>query len=77
MRMAERPCPMKTTDWWTCVRETAARMELRNQGELTDFSKVAAPFTASANSMRTPPDAELVANRDHGSSAHVDFEEIL
>lgn len=39
---------METTCLWTAASETATHMELRNRGEPAGFSKVAAPFMASA-----------------------------
>ena len=48
MRTAEGPFPMETTYRWTAVGPTETRMELRNRGEPSGFSKVAAPFMARA-----------------------------
>jgi hypothetical protein len=39
---------METTYTWTSVDPTATRMRLRNRGEPRGFSKVMAPFIASA-----------------------------
>ena len=46
MRTAEGPFPMETTYTWSGESET--RMTLRNRGEPAGFSKLFAPFMASA-----------------------------
>jgi hypothetical protein len=48
MRTAQGPFPMETTYTWETVSEAATRMTLRNRGEPSGFSKLAAPFMASA-----------------------------
>ena len=48
MRTAQGPFPMETTYTWETVSEAATRMKLRNCGEPSGFSKLAAPFMASA-----------------------------
>jgi len=48
MRTAQGPFPMETTYTWEAVSEAATRMTLRNSGEPRGFSKLAAPFMASA-----------------------------
>ena len=48
MRTAQGPFPMETTYTWETVSEGATRMKLRNRGETSGFSKLAAPFMAGA-----------------------------
>ena len=51
MRTAQGPFPMETTYTWepaTAGGSTSTRMTLRNRGEPSGFSKVAAPMMASA-----------------------------
>ena len=48
MRTAQGPFPMETTYTWETVSEGATRMKLRNRGEPSGFSKLAAPFMAGA-----------------------------
>ena len=48
MRTAEGPFPMETTYSWVATTAATTRMELRNRGEPTGFSKVAAPLMTRA-----------------------------
>jgi uncharacterized membrane protein len=59
MRTAEGPFPMETTYTWEAVDAGRTRMGLRNRGEPTGFSRIAAPLMAMA--MRRATTADLAA----------------
>ena len=64
MRTAQGPFPMETTYTWQAAgtgRDTT-RMTLRNRGEPSGFSKVAAPMMATA--MRRANGKDLAALKD-------------
>jgi uncharacterized membrane protein len=48
MRTAQGPFPMETTYEWEALAGAATRMRLRNRGTPSGFSRVAAPFMATA-----------------------------
>ena len=48
MRTAEGPFPMETTYTWTAIDQRRTQMTLRNRGEPSGFSSLAAPVMARA-----------------------------
>lgn len=59
MRTAEGPFPMETTYTWAAQDAETTHMTLRNTGEPSGFSKVAAPVMAAA--MRRANNKDLAA----------------
>lgn len=57
MSTAEGPFPMETTYEWSDTAEGGTRMRLRNRGEPSGFSTLAAPLMAAA--MRRANDKDL------------------
>jgi len=48
MRTAQGPCPTEPTYEWEPIGDGATRMRLRNRGNPSGFSRLVAPFMASA-----------------------------
>jgi hypothetical protein len=60
MRTAEGPIPMETTYVWQALEGGATRMVLRNRGEPSGFSALAAPFMAAAMRQANRKDLSLL-----------------
>lgn len=70
MRTADGPFPMETTYTWEPVGEGATRMTLRNRGDPSGFSRVAAPMIERAMRRATTKDlARLKALLEAGERA--------
>ena len=63
MRTAQGPFPMETTYTWEPAPGGGTRMTLRNRGEPSGFSKVAAPLMVGT--MRRANAKDLEALREH------------
>lgn len=68
MRTAEGPFPMETTYTWEPVGDGSTRMRLRNRGEPSGFSKIAAPLMASAMASATRKDLAALKRLLEGAS---------
>ena len=60
MKTAQGAFPMETTYTWDRVGEGQTRMTLRNRGEPSGFSKIAAPFMAAAMRRANQKDLALL-----------------
>ncbi len=60
MRTAQGPFPMETTYTWEQVDENHMRMTLRNRGQPSGFSKLAAPLMAAAMKRANRKDLALL-----------------
>jgi hypothetical protein len=56
MRTAQGPFPMETTYVWSDATDGSTLMRLRNRGEPAGFSRIAAPFMATAMRRATTKD---------------------
>ena len=71
MRTADGPFPMETTYTWEPAGEGATRMTLRNRGNPSGFSRVAAPIMQRAMRRATTKDlARLKALLEAGERAN-------
>jgi uncharacterized membrane protein len=63
MRTAQGPFPMETSYTWQAISELRTRMSLRNRGEPSGFSRLAAPFVAAAMRRANRKDLERLKAR--------------
>jgi hypothetical protein len=70
MRTAQGPFPMETTYAWQASADGRTRMSIRNRGEPTGFSKIAAPLMAATIRRANQKDLEnlrsILAQRHAG-----------
>ena len=75
MRTAEGPFPMETTYRWQSESERSTRMTLRNRGNPSGFSQVAAPLMAAAMRRANRSDLaslkHLLEQADEGAAGSV------
>ena len=69
MRTAEGPFPMETTYTWEPIGSGSTRMSLRNRGEPSGFSRIAAPLMASAIARATRKDLASLKRLLEGATA--------
>ena len=68
MRTAEGPFPMETSYVWESTPEGGTRMMLRNRGQPAGFSKLLAPFMASAMRRANRKDLTCLKNLLEGQN---------
>ena len=68
MRTAEGPFPMETTYTWRPTEDGQTRMSLRNRGKPSGFSRLFAPFMASAMRRANKKDLQVLKKILEGRS---------